>query len=188
MYTNEKMLPILRYIKNNKPENNINKLLDLLGRGDDLFSRHTRYGHFTSSAFIVSEDMTKVLLIRHLKHQKWLLPGGHVEDGENTLEAAIREAEEEVGLKYIKLLHSEIIDLDIHKIPENTKKNEPEHWHFDTRYLFSVISDTNLIGLNKEEATDFQWIRISAILKNEDSHLYEIAKKAQDIIQNIQKG
>jgi 8-oxo-dGTP pyrophosphatase MutT (NUDIX family) len=67
-----------------------------------LFSKENSYGHFTSSAFIVNEDMTKVLLIRHLEHQKWLLPGGHIEDGENTLEAAIREAEEEVGLSKMR--------------------------------------------------------------------------------------
>jgi 8-oxo-dGTP pyrophosphatase MutT (NUDIX family) len=69
-----------------------------------LFSKENSYGHFTSSAFIVNEDMTKVLLIRHLEHQKWLLPGGHIEDGENTLEAAIREAEEEVGLSKMRLI------------------------------------------------------------------------------------
>jgi acyl-CoA thioesterase len=76
----------------------------------------------------------------------------------------------------------------IHKIPKSLKKKREEHWHFDTRYLFSVISDKNLIGLNKDEATDFQWIKISAIIKDKESHLYNVAKKAKDIIDNIKKG
>lgn len=39
----------------------------------------------------------KVLLIRHTYQSEWFLPGGGVKRGESLLEAALREAREEVG-------------------------------------------------------------------------------------------
>lgn len=49
----------------------------------------------TATAFIIQNS--QVLLIWHPKHQKWLPPGGHVEEHELAHEAAIREALEETG-------------------------------------------------------------------------------------------
>lgn len=50
---------------------------------------------FTATAFIV--DSEKVLLIYHRKLQKWLPPGGHMEENETPPEAARRETLEETG-------------------------------------------------------------------------------------------
>jgi 8-oxo-dGTP pyrophosphatase MutT (NUDIX family) len=54
---------------------------------------------FTVDVFIVYKD--KVLLRMHEKHHRWLVPGGHIELGEDPIEAAIREVKEEVGLDII---------------------------------------------------------------------------------------
>lgn len=45
-----------------------------------------------------------VLLIRDLDYADWFLPKGHVEGQETLEEAALREVEEEVGLRYVKIL------------------------------------------------------------------------------------
>ncbi|HBU28077.1 TPA: hypothetical protein DEB00_03110 [Candidatus Uhrbacteria bacterium] len=52
---------------------------------------------FTVSAFIVHED--KILLVHHIKLNKWLQIGGHVELDEDTDQALMREIKEECGLK-----------------------------------------------------------------------------------------
>ena len=55
---------------------------------------------FTATVYVFQSS--KVLLHKHPKHNKWLPPGGHVEQNELPHEAAIREALEETGL-HIKI-------------------------------------------------------------------------------------
>lgn len=49
---------------------------------------------------IIEDGDGKILLVKSPKwHNKWTMPGGHIEPGEKIKEALLREAEEEVGLK-----------------------------------------------------------------------------------------
>lgn len=47
------------------------------------------------------------------------------------------------------------LDLDIHRIPENPAKGEPEHWHFDFRYLYRT--EETEVSLQAEEVGDHAW-------------------------------
>ena len=51
---------------------------------------------FTVEVFIVYQN--QVLLRKHDKHKIWLSVGGHIEQGEDPVQAAYREVKEEVGL------------------------------------------------------------------------------------------
>lgn len=112
-------------------------LLAQLEAAPDPFARSSLPGHVTASA-IVTED-EKILLVLHPFLKKWLQPGGHVEPGETPLQAARRELLEETGLgSEVHPWHEENrmpVDIDVHRIPENPKKDEPAHWHYDFRYL-----------------------------------------------------
>lgn len=46
-------------------------------------------------AYIFDED-ERVLMVRHSADQPWVLPGGHVEEGEHFYNALIRELDEEL--------------------------------------------------------------------------------------------
>lgn len=95
-------------------------------------------GHFTTSPFICTSDYSKVLLLHHATLNKWVQPGGHADDEPNLLQGGLREVEEELGLKqgdYTLWNNGAIFDLDCHAIPHNIKKDEPEHVHFDVRFL-----------------------------------------------------
>ena len=111
------------------------RMLALSRASGDPFARdHLEPGHFTASAFILSPDRQRLLLILHSKLHLWLQPGGHVDPTDvDLLRGARREAEEETGLA---LVGGALLDLDIHPIPANPRKGEPEHEHLDVRFVF----------------------------------------------------
>lgn len=51
----------------------------------------------------IANGKPRILLIRDLLHTDWVLPKGHVEDGETIEEAALREVREEAGLSNIHI-------------------------------------------------------------------------------------
>ena len=55
--------------------------------------------HFCASAYIINPENKKLLLVKHKKYNKWLQPGGHIEENETPEEAAVREVYEETGVK-----------------------------------------------------------------------------------------
>ncbi len=100
------------------------------------FDRTLPEGHVTGSAFVVSADGTRILLVRHRRLGCWLQPGGHAEPGEQDAEAvALREAREETGIDGL-VLHPSAprpLDVDVHRVPGGDQ--QPAHDHFDVRYL-----------------------------------------------------
>jgi 8-oxo-dGTP pyrophosphatase MutT (NUDIX family) len=140
------------------------RMLELL---DDNASTHERPfvrdffepGHFTASAFVLSHDRSQLLLIFHSKLTRWLQPGGHVDDGDLSIEeTARREVSEEVGLSDLALARSGIFDLDIHLIP--ARKTEPAHEHFDVRFAFVADSTTFKAG---DDALDARWFPLATL-------------------------
>jgi 8-oxo-dGTP pyrophosphatase MutT (NUDIX family) len=101
----------------------------------DPLSRDEPKAHFTASAFVIDDAGERTCLVRHVKLDRLLQPGGHIEASDISLEAAaLREAREETTLDVD--LHPTAprpFDLDIHEIPE--RPGEPAHFHLDVRYL-----------------------------------------------------
>jgi len=126
----------------------------LLTDTPEPFSRLQYPGHLTGSSFVITHDRTQILLMRHLKLDKWLQMGGHAEGESDIAAVALREAQEESGAPSIELVSSDIIDLDIHLIPK--RKDEPEHFHYDVRFL-AVCKDPQSIQRQEEECADLKW-------------------------------
>lgn len=129
------------------------------------FHRDHLPGHLTGSAWIVDKTKEFVLLTHHAKLNRWLQPGGHADGDENVSGVALREAEEETGIKNFTFLHERIFDIDIHTIP--ARKDFPEHLHFDVRFLFEATRNEKL--LITEESHDLQWVRLDEITKFADN-------------------
>lgn len=150
------------------------QFLDLLNH-PRAFHRDHLPGHITGSAWVLNEDRTKVLLVHHAKLNRWLQPGGHADGDENVLAVALRELEEETGVKNVKLLQSGIFDLDIHPIP--TRKDFPLHDHYDVR--FAVIADDQEPLIVSEESHDVKWVLLRELSRfNQDESIHRMAKKS----------
>jgi len=123
------------------------------------YKRENLPGHITGSSWIIDTERKHVLLTHHAKLNKWLQPGGHADGDENILGVALREAEEETGLKALELLNPLPFDLDIHIIP--ARDNFPEHFHYDVRFIFGA-SINDILHVS-HESNDLKWISLSEI-------------------------
>jgi 8-oxo-dGTP pyrophosphatase MutT (NUDIX family) len=130
----------------------------------DCFQRSLLIGHVTGSAWILDKDREKTLLTHHRKLNKWLQPGGHADGDSLVSRVAMREAEEESGLEDLNLVSDEIFDIDIHLIP--ARKNEPEHYHYDCRFLIQCTGDETYTV--SDESHDLAWIPLVEIKKYTD--------------------
>lgn len=174
---------ILDYIEKNKFENDDVLFTFLMSyKENEIKTRTNLFGHITSSAFIVDENKEEALLIYHNKYNKWLSPGGHVEEGETCQQASCRETKEEIELENINLCSNEIFDIDVHRIPEKIKNGivEPEHWHFDIRYLYQTNKE-NKLTIDTQEVNEYKWYKIKDLKNENDSSISRMANKVESM-------
>lgn len=106
----------------------------------DPYSRSTKAGHITASGLVIRDG--QALLIFHPFIKTWLQPGGHIDDGENPIDAAIREVYEETGVTCKPIAGSlDPLDIDLHEIPANPKKGEGAHLHIDLLFLLDAVEE-----------------------------------------------
>lgn len=162
-----------------KERENSEQALVIMNGNADPYLRSTLPGHITGSAFVIDIHSCKALLIHHAALGIWIQPGGHVDPGEQPVDAALRETTEETGLA-VQLLQPQIFDLDIHPIPANPRKNEPDHYHVDVRYLVSADS-SKTVTINECESNDYEWVDL-ACLAHEPTSVGRMAMLALQFI------
>lgn len=129
---------------------------------------------FTASVWILSNsNPKKMLLIHHKKLGKWQQPGGHIEQFENPIDAAVREVKEEAGIDINFLFGQiQIVDEDGSLLPapkflmEQTIPaygEEPKHYHLDIQYVVEV--DQQEIKPSRDESQEFGWFTKEEIAK-----------------------
>jgi 8-oxo-dGTP pyrophosphatase MutT (NUDIX family) len=106
----------------------------------DPYSRSTMAGHITASGLVVRDG--RVLLIFHPYIKEWMQPGGHIDEDEDPIQAAIREVFEETGVTCEPLDERfDPIDIDLHEIPANPNKGEARHLHIDLLFVLKAIRE-----------------------------------------------
>ncbi len=145
-----------------------------IGDHVNCFDRGMLQGHVTGSAWIVNQDRTHVLLIHHVKLDKWLQPGGHCDGDEDVLRVAIKEVLEETGLT-VKPVHTAIFDVDNHLIPQ--RREVPAHIHYDIRFLVTAEKEADSMPGNSE-VNSIQWIKLEDVHRynNEESIMRMVRK------------
>ncbi len=150
-----------------------------LENNSNCFSRKNLQGHITGSALIIDKE-GNVLLNHHKLLDKWLIFGGHSDGDSNSFNVAKREAKEETGITDFDELDGKIFDIDVHKIPENKSKNEPEHYHYDIRFLLIAKNKGFLVS---NESTEIKWVSMQDVKKyTTDKSMNRMLKKVQKIL------
>lgn len=159
---------INKYLDQNREDQKaVDSVVEFIGQNENFLTRDNLKGHLTGSCWIMNGDLSKVFLIHHKKYDMWLQPGGHIEADETPLEASMREGLEETGIQDLELLTPYIFDIDVHTIPASEKKGEPEHTHFDVRFILKTKSGDSSINL--EECNGFQWVGLDELQGLTDS-------------------
>lgn len=141
---------------------------------DDCLWRTCLTGHLTASAWIVDATRRRTLLTHHRKLDRWLQLGGHVDGDPDLAASALREAREESGLARVSLVSPDIFDLDRHRIP--SRGAEPEHWHYDVRFLVEADPAEPLVITH--ESKDLAWIELAGVAAlNPEESLARMVRK-----------
>ena len=151
-----------QHTPHNKTESDmLSELITFVKDYENCFDRDLSLGHITGSAWLVNKDLSHVFFTHHKKLDRWLQPGGHSDGDSNTLAVSMREASEESGIEdvFIQPVSDKIFDVDIHVIP--ARKNEPEHKHYDVRFLLEA--DMNQPLRISDESNEVAWIAVEEI-------------------------
>lgn len=179
---------IERYIPYNEQEASDKELmLDYINKFDDVLTRNNKMCHFTASNWIVNENRTKVLMIYHNIYKSWAWTGGHADGDSDLLHVALKEAEEETGIKNLKLLSDAIFGLQILTVDSHIKKEKfvSSHLHLDCCFLFEANEKENL-RIKKDENSGVKWIDIDKVIDiTNEEKMKPIYAKLNSKIKNI---
>ena len=117
---------------------------------------------------ILANENNEILMVRQHHEDKdiWMVPGGKIEDGENSIEAAVREAKEETGL-----------DIMIKGVAWHVEEVSPERGQRFVNYMVGEITGGELmLGTDPELPSDGQVLREIRFLSREEigklEHVY----------------
>lgn len=133
-------------------------MLEWIDKFPDVLTRNNHFGHFASSAFVVNKDRSKMLVVYHNIYDAWIFPGGHADGEEDLLSVAVREVEEETGLKPT-VLDEAIFAISASPIVGHVKRGNyvPAHTHLDAVYLLQA-DDSLPLKYREDESKGVKWI------------------------------
>lgn len=100
---------------------------------------------------LVVNDKKEILMI--FRRGKWDLPKGKIDEGESLEQCAVREVEEETGLKKLNL--GKKITVTYHTYTEYGKHILKEsHW-----YAMSVTGKQEITPQTEEDITEIEWVK-----------------------------
>ncbi len=134
-------------------------MLSLLDGENDIFARENLTAHFSASSWIVNHSRDKVLMIYHNLYDSWSWTGGHADGERDLLSVAMREAEEETGVKRLRPLMEDIFSVEIITVDGHEKRGAyvPSHVHLNVTYLLEADEGEEL-RIKPDENSGVKWV------------------------------
>lgn len=158
---------IVRFIPYNEQEEvDRNIMLKYINDFDDVLTRQNEYGHFTSSAFVLNKERTKILMIYHKIYNSWAWIGGHSDGDSDLLYVAMKEAKEETGIKNVAPISKDIYSLELINVNGHEKRGKyvGSHIHLNVTYLLEA-DENEEIHIKEDENSGVKWVPINEVLK-----------------------
>lgn len=129
-----------------------------------LLNRDNLAAHYTSSSFILNEDLTKVLFAHHNIYNSYGFSGGHNDGDEDFYHVAVKEAGEELGVFHLSPMSKEIQSLDCIFVAHHIKHGRyvSDHLHFNATYLF-IGSENEDIRNKPDENSSVAWLPVDRL-------------------------
>ncbi|MBR5267217.1 MAG: NUDIX hydrolase [Lachnospiraceae bacterium] len=156
------------------------QMLLFMEKYQDYLFRDNQIAHFTASIWTVNKERTKTLMVYHNLYDSWAWIGGHADGEEDLCAVAMRELQEETGVKFARLVSPEILSLETLHVKGHVKRGKyvPSHLHFNLTFLAEADENEELI-VKEDENQAVKWWTLEEALEvsNETWMVEHIYKK-----------
>ena len=162
-------------------------MIEYINTFNDVLTRENKMCHFTASNWIVNKEKTKILMVYHNIYKSWAWTGGHADGESNLLNVAIKEAEEETGLKNLKVLSEGIFSLQILTVDSHIKRGKfiSSHLHLDCCFLLEA-DENEMLKIKEDENSGVKWIDIDkAVEMSNEENMKPIYKKLNEKLKGL---
>lgn len=163
-------------------------VLEYMDTFSDTLTRENKVCHFTSSSWIVNKERTKVLMIYHNIYDSWAWTGGHADGDADMLHVALKEAEEETGLKNIKVLNDgNLASLEILTVDGHVKRGKyvSSHLHLNCSFILEA-DDEEVLQIKEDENSGVKWVDIEESIRlTNENKMKPIYAKLNERIKNL---
>lgn len=151
---------------NEQEERDKKVMLQLLKTQPDIFTRENEVAHFTASSWLLNREHTKVLMIYHNIYHSWSWTGGHADGEEDLLAVAIKEAQEETGVKEIQTVDDTIFSIETLTVDGHEKRGRyvPSHLHLNVTYLLEA-DEAEVLRIKLDENSGVKWFALEEALE-----------------------
>lgn len=126
-----------------------------------LFWKISKHKKSRARAIVLNHDKTKILLVKNITYKQFHLPGGGIEEGENSKDAIVREAKEELSVN-ISILYQlgkyKYHDTDKYVeifVTQTDAMDFKMQWELDNANWFPLNNLPNLRKSTKQALRDF---------------------------------
>lgn len=151
---------------NEQEEKDKKQMIDFIKNNKNYLSRKNDIAHFTVSIWTVNLKRTKTLMVYHNIYNSWSWIGGHADGIEDLRKVALRELEEETGVKNARLVQDTIFSLESLTVDGHIKNGKyvSSHLHLNITYLAEADENEELIS-NPLENKGVKWVSFDEALK-----------------------
>lgn len=139
-------------------------MLEFLAVHEDAFLRTNLTAHMTASAWVLSRDRRRVVMVYHNLYRSWSWTGGHADGGRDLLAVAMREVTEETGLRRLAPVTEGIFSLECLTVDGHEKRGQyvSSHLHLNVTYLFEADPGEQVF-IKPDENSGVGWFSVDEV-------------------------